>query len=153
MGKGICHANLMAVFEPRDPHKSQDAVASIWNSSPHMETKHRDRKFSQKAPWPANLQSKVQNPASKRCDRERPTPALKSLSRDHHMCAPAWAANAQECTSEHTHAKSQLKIKLRLPESLKCMSVAEYGLNMYNILSSTFSIQPPNWCERITCIL
>lgn len=37
MAKGICHANLMAVFEPRDPHKSQDAVASIWNSSPHVE--------------------------------------------------------------------------------------------------------------------
>lgn len=48
MGKGICHANLMVVFEPRDPHKSQDAVASIWNSSPRMETERRDRKFSRK---------------------------------------------------------------------------------------------------------
>lgn len=48
MGKGICHANLMAVFELRDPYKSQDAMASIWNPSTLMETGRRDRKFSPK---------------------------------------------------------------------------------------------------------
>lgn len=48
MGKGICHANLMAVFEPRDPHKSWDKVASIWNPSTLIKTGRRDRKFSPK---------------------------------------------------------------------------------------------------------
>lgn len=138
----------MAVFEPRDPHKSQDAVASIWNPSTLMETGGRHRKFS-----PKLLGQLTYSPKGKTLPQNNLTgkdpPQLSKGCPVIITCALQHGQQMLRKTHVNTHSqKVSKKIKFRLmdslTDSLKHMSVAEYGLNMYNILSSIPSIQPPN---------